>query len=54
VLLQVAKNIVLAGVSVVILDDGLVHPNDLSYNFFVTGDDIGKQVRHISHVVMAQ
>jgi molybdopterin/thiamine biosynthesis adenylyltransferase len=43
---EVAKNIVLAGIgSLVLLDDSNVTMQDLSANFLVTAEDVGKNVR---------
>lgn len=41
---EVVKNIVLAGMNVVIQDSGDVRVQDLAYNFFVLSDEVGKKV----------
>ena len=41
---ELVKNIVLTGVNVQILDDGVVGLDDLHYNYFVTKEDIGCSV----------
>jgi len=38
---EVTKNIVLAGMSVTVQDDSLVSLEDLSFNFFLTADNVG-------------
>ena len=44
---EIAKNIVLAGIgSLVVMDETNVQIQDLSANFLVTSDDIGKNVRY--------
>lgn len=43
---EVCKNLVLAGVSVVIQDSAPVTSADLGGNFFLTAADIGKNVRN--------
>ena len=42
---QVCKNLVLAGISATLQDDATVTAKDLSANFFLTMDDVGKNVR---------
>lgn len=43
---EISKNIVLAGIgSLVLLDDAIVTGRDLSANFLLTEQDIGKNVR---------
>jgi hypothetical protein len=39
------KNIVLAGMNIVIQDSAVVRKEDLAHNFFVSADDAGKNVR---------
>ena len=39
---EVVKNIVLAGVGVVLLDKRVVTMSDLAYNYFLTSGDVGK------------
>jgi molybdopterin/thiamine biosynthesis adenylyltransferase len=41
---EVAKNLVLAGMSVTILDSRVVSTRDLYSDFFLTEDDLGKKV----------
>jgi molybdopterin/thiamine biosynthesis adenylyltransferase len=41
---EVVKNIVLAGVGVVVVDHRTVMESDLAYNFFLTDHDLGKNV----------
>jgi molybdopterin/thiamine biosynthesis adenylyltransferase len=42
---EVAKNLVLAGVGyLTVLDDGIVTDDDLGAQFFITEEDIGKNV----------
>jgi hypothetical protein len=43
--LQVVKNIVLAGVNVVLQDSSLVTVEDLGSAFCVSADDVGQPVR---------
>ena len=43
---EVVKNIVLAGMNVVIQDSENVHFRDLSSNFFLTVNDVGNKVIH--------
>lgn len=42
---EVAKNLVLSGISVTLLDDELVTAEDLGANFFLREEHIGKPVR---------
>ena len=42
---EVTKNIVLAGMNVVIQSSDTVHMRDLSSNFFLTANDVGQKVR---------
>lgn len=44
---EVTKNIVLAGMNVVIQSSDTVHIRDLSSNFFLTADDLGRKVTKI-------
>lgn len=45
VTVEVAKNIVLAGIkSLVLLDKDIVKQRDLAANFFLNGDDLGLEV----------
>jgi ubiquitin-like 1-activating enzyme E1 A len=39
--IEVVKNIVLAGMHVVIQDSGVIHNRDLASNYFVTAADVG-------------
>lgn len=41
---EVVKNVVLAGVSVVLLDQRTVDESDLAYNYFLKNDDVGNNV----------
>lgn len=44
---EVAKNLVLAGIrSLTIIDHGIVTEEDLGAQFFITAEDIGKNVSH--------
>jgi molybdopterin/thiamine biosynthesis adenylyltransferase len=43
--IEVVKNIVLAGMNIVIQDSAVVRKEDLAHNFFVSSDDAGKNVR---------
>lgn len=44
--IEVTKNIVLAGMNITIQDSELVTGNDLSNNYFLTANDIGKNVQY--------
>lgn len=41
---EIIKNIVLAGISIIIIDDQFVQENDLETQFFLTQSDIGQNV----------
>jgi molybdopterin/thiamine biosynthesis adenylyltransferase len=43
--IEVVKNIVLAGMNIAIQDSAVVRKEDLAHNFFVSSDDVGKNVR---------
>ena len=44
---ELIKNIVLAGVgNITIIDHNTVNPEDLGVNFFLTANDIGKNVKN--------
>lgn len=45
---EVVKNIVLAGVCIVIQDSGIVQFSDLASNFFLTTEDVGKKITEAS------
>ena len=45
---EVVKNIVLAGVGVVLLDKRTVTMSDLAYNYFLTSGDVGKEAAQAS------
>ena len=45
---EVVKNIVLAGVGVVLMDKRAVVMTDLAYNFFLTAEDVGTEVARAS------
>jgi molybdopterin/thiamine biosynthesis adenylyltransferase len=45
---EVVKNIVLAGVGVVLMDKRTVMASDLAYNFFLTAEDVGKEAAQAS------
>jgi ubiquitin-like 1-activating enzyme E1 A len=45
---EAAKNLVLAGVSVVIYEPNAVQESDLSYNFFLSHSDIGQNIAQAS------
>jgi ubiquitin-like 1-activating enzyme E1 A len=42
---EAVKNLVLAGLSVTLLDHGLCSETDLQYNFFLTRQELGENVR---------
>lgn len=49
---EIAKNLVLAGIgSLTVLDSGVVTESDVSSQFFVTEEDIGKNVLLIASCV---
>ena len=39
--MELAKDLVLAGVSLAIYDDRLIESNDLRTNLFITNEDVG-------------
>ena len=41
---EVVKNLILTGVNVTILDNGVVSMDDLNHNYFLRETDIGKMV----------
>jgi molybdopterin/thiamine biosynthesis adenylyltransferase len=43
--IEVVKNVVLAGMNIVIQDSATVCMQDLSHNFFVSAADVGRNVR---------
>lgn len=43
--IEVVKNVVLAGMNIVIQDSETVCMQDLSHNFFVSSADVGRNVR---------
>ena len=45
---EVVKNIVLAGVGVVLLDKRMVTLSDLAYNYFLTAGDVGREAAQAS------
>ena len=52
---ELTKNIVLSGINVALCDSGVVTAQDLGANFFLTADDIGKQVwvrRNATHYAL--
>jgi len=51
---EIAKNLVLAGIgSLTIQDDRLVTDDDLGAQFFLSGEDIGKNVRSLDSTICA-
>lgn len=45
---EIAKNLVLAGIgSVTIMDSNIVTETDIASQFFITEEDLGKNVRYI-------
>ena len=47
---EVVKNIVLAGVGVVLMDKRAVVMTDLAYNFFLTAEDVGTEVARLQRL----
>jgi hypothetical protein len=45
--IEAIKNLVLTGVNADICDNEIVGPDDLSFNFFLVADDVGKRVRRL-------
>ena len=45
--LQLCKNLVLSGLSVTLHDDAVASAEDLSANFFLTEEDVGKPVSQL-------
>lgn len=52
--LQVVKNIVLAGVNLTIQDSNVVTNEDFACNFFLTMDDLGKEVSLSSVTIIVE